>query len=113
MSSSTPFDTKSILELDGYLEPFIPAIAHRYDKFRQWKDSINVHEGGYDSFSKGYLKFGLNVHPGGEIVYREWAPNAAEAFLIGDFSESCSSRRIIVAHLNVRRRLEQGISPDE
>lgn len=35
---------------------------------------------------QGYEKFGLNVTENGEIVYREWAPNAVQAHLIGDFS---------------------------
>jgi 1,4-alpha-glucan branching enzyme len=87
MSSPTPLDTQPILALDGYLSPFIPAIQRRYEKFRQWKDSIEIHEGGYDTFSQGYRRFGIHVQPSGEIVYREWAPNAKQAFLIGDFSE--------------------------
>lgn len=81
------FDSKSVLELDPWLEPFLPAIARRQKLFEQWKDTINKHEGGYSSFSEGFLKFGLNVDDKGEITYREWAPNAKEAMLIGDFSE--------------------------
>jgi 1,4-alpha-glucan branching enzyme len=83
-------DTKVVLKLDGYLEPNIPAIVHRHDAFRKWKDTIDQHEGGYENFTKGYLKFGLNVGPKGEVVYREWAPNATEASLIGDFSQFVS-----------------------
>ncbi|KAJ7232223.1 glycoside hydrolase family 13 protein [Mycena haematopus] len=82
-----PLDPKTVLKLDGYLEPNIPAIVHRHDAFRKWKDTIEQHEGGYENFSKGYLKFGLNVGSNGEVVYREWAPNAKEAYLIGDFNE--------------------------
>jgi 1,4-alpha-glucan branching enzyme len=85
--SSSPFNAQSVLALDGYLEPFIPAIQHRYEKFKQWKKIIDLHEGGYDIFSKGYDRFGINVQPNGDIVYREWAPNATEAFFIGDFSK--------------------------
>jgi 1,4-alpha-glucan branching enzyme len=80
-------DTQAVLKLDGYLEPNIPAINARYDIFRKWKDTIDQVEGGYDKFTKGYLKFGLNLGSKGEVVYREWAPNAKEAYLIGDFSE--------------------------
>lgn len=87
-----PLDPKAIVEIDGYLEPDVPNIVKRYDLFRQWKDTIDEHEGGYDNFTKGYLKFGLNVGSNGEVVYREWAPNAREANLIGDFSTSTSCR---------------------
>ena len=30
--------------------------------------------------------FGFNVDKQNNITYREWAPNAVEAYLIGDFS---------------------------
>ena len=58
-----------------------------YDK---WVKTINDTEGGFDKFSKGYEKYGLNVKEDGsnDIVYREWAPNAETAALIGDFSAS-------------------------
>jgi 1,4-alpha-glucan branching enzyme len=82
------FDEKAILDLDSWLEPFLPAIAHRHQSFTNLKNTIQEHEGGYESFTKGYLKFGLNVKEDGTIVYREWAPNAREAVLIGDFSPS-------------------------
>jgi 1,4-alpha-glucan branching enzyme len=89
MPDRTPaLDTEAVLELDGYLKPDIPNIVHRYDLFRKWKDSIEEHEGGYDAFTKGYLKFGLNTTEKNEVVYREWAPNAVEAYLIGEFSQS-------------------------
>lgn len=84
---TAPLDTKAVIELDGYLEPNVPAIETRYNLFRKWKDTIEEHEGGYDNFSKGYLKFGLNANANGDVVYREWAPNAVEASLIGDFSQ--------------------------
>jgi 1,4-alpha-glucan branching enzyme len=84
--STMPLDLKDILDQDGYLEPNVDAILNRHVTFAKWKDTIKEHEGGYDNFTKGYLKFGFNVSPNGEVVYREWAPNAVEANLIGDFS---------------------------
>jgi len=81
-----PLDPKVIVAIDGYLEPDVPNITRRHNLFRKWKDTIEQHEGGYDNFTQGYLKFGLNVSPNGEVVYREWAPNAREAYLIGEFS---------------------------
>ncbi|CAN9360378.1 unnamed protein product [Alternaria alternata] len=35
----------------------------------------------------GYEKFGFNVQSNGDVVYREWAPNALRAYLIGDFND--------------------------
>jgi len=86
--ASMTFDEKTILSIDSWLEPFLPAIAHRHQSFIKWKNTIQDHEGGYDSFTKGFLKFGLNVQEDQSVVYREWAPNAREAVLIGDFSSS-------------------------
>jgi len=96
-----PFDPKYILEQDPYLEPHIPAIHQRYLKYAEWKTSIDKYEGGYDKFSKGYLRFGLHAQPNGDVVYQEWAPNAKEVYLIGDFSESF----ILTISLRVLNRL--------
>jgi len=85
--STKPLNPQTVLEIDGYLKPNLPAIIQRHNKFREWKEAFQKHEGGYDRFTKGYLKYGLNVGPKNEVIYREWAPNAREAFLIGDFSE--------------------------
>jgi 1,4-alpha-glucan branching enzyme len=49
---------------------------------------------------KGIEKFGFNVDAQNNITYREWAPNATQAFLIGDFSTALSSR---VANLNWKK----------
>lgn len=86
--SEQPLQAKTVLDVDPWLEPNVPAIIHRHDVFRKWKNTIQETEGGYDAFTKGYLKFGLHAGPNGEVTYREWAPNAVEAALIGDFSES-------------------------
>lgn len=49
--------------------------------------TIDETEGGLDKFSKGADIFGFVVHDNGDITYREWAPNALRAYLIGDFSK--------------------------
>ena len=87
MTETSTFNSQAILDLDPWLKDFLPAIEARHGVFKQWKDTIIRSEKGYDEFSKGYLKFGFNIEKGGTIVYREWAPNAIEASLIGDFSE--------------------------
>ncbi|KAJ7590665.1 glycoside hydrolase superfamily [Mycena floridula] len=85
--STKPLNPKTVIDIDGYLEPNAAAIVKRHDAFRKWKDTIFAHEGGYDKFTKGYLKFGFNIADDGTVIYREWAPNAREAYLTGDFNE--------------------------
>ncbi|KAF4575115.1 alpha-1,4-glucan branching enzyme [Pleurotus pulmonarius] len=80
-------DTKTVLDVDPWLDQNAAAIVARHDKFRKWKDTLEEHEGGYENFTKGYLKFGFNVKDDGTVVYREWAPNAKEAYLIGEFND--------------------------
>lgn len=86
-TANSPFDPKRIIELDPYLEPYIPSLEQRFRTFKGWKDTIQEHEGGYDAFTKGYEKYGFNVAKDGTVTYREWAPYASEAVLIGDFSQ--------------------------
>ncbi|KDQ09949.1 glycoside hydrolase family 13 protein [Botryobasidium botryosum FD-172 SS1] len=79
-------DTKPILDLDPWLEPYVASIASRYDVYEGWKKRIQHTEGGYDKFSKGFLKYGFNVAEDGTVIYREWAPFAVRAALIGEFN---------------------------
>ncbi|GAA5956389.1 hypothetical protein JCM3765_005648 [Sporobolomyces pararoseus] len=76
----------AVIQEDEYLAPFEAAIQHRNDKFENWVQAINQHEGGFDKFSKGYEKYGFIVEKNGDITYREWAPNALTANLVGDFN---------------------------
>lgn len=80
------FDPQPILQLDGYLKPDVPAIATRWRLMKDWQARIEHTEGGMEKFTRGYERFGLNVGPNSEVIYREWAPNAVKAGLIGDFS---------------------------
>eukprot|EP00982_Pelagococcus_subviridis_P011268 31074-Pelagococcus_subviridis.AAC.2 len=61
-------------------------LKYRWQKFVETKEAIVSAEGSLEDFSKGHKKFGFNRNSNGEIVYREWAPAAAEAWLIGDFN---------------------------
>ena len=75
-----------VLQLDPWLEPFQGALKRRYSKAQQWLKTINETEGGIEKFSRGYETFGLQAQENGDITYKEWAPNALRAYLIGDFS---------------------------
>lgn len=75
-----------MVQLDPWLAPFKDALRRRYDQAQKWIQTIEETEGGLDKFSRGTERYGLNVNANGDITYREWAPNAVRAYLMGDFS---------------------------
>ncbi|CDM29026.1 CAZyme family GH13 [Penicillium roqueforti] len=85
-SSNIPTDGTGVIQLDPWLEPYRDVLKHRYQVVEEWTKTINETEGSLDKFSKGYETFGLHAQPNGEIKYQEWAPNAKEASLVGDFN---------------------------
>ncbi|ONI32208.1 hypothetical protein PRUPE_1G354000 [Prunus persica] len=74
-----------ILSIDQALEPYKEHFKYRIKKYVDQKGLIETYEGGLEEFAQGYVKFGFNREEDG-IVYREWAPAAQEAQLIGDFN---------------------------
>ncbi|RDA87067.1 hypothetical protein CP532_0165 [Ophiocordyceps camponoti-leonardi (nom. inval.)] len=85
-AENVPIDGTGVIQLDPWLSPFSDALKRRYSKAQDWIKTIDAHEGGIEKFSRGTEKFGFNVDDDGNITYREWAPNAKSAFLIGDFN---------------------------
>ncbi|KIH94990.1 1,4-alpha-glucan branching enzyme [Sporothrix brasiliensis 5110] len=81
-----PRDGTGVTVIDPWLSPFKDALKRRFAKSKEWIEKINTTEGGLDKFSKGAEIFGLNVDKDNNITYREWAPNATQASLIGDFN---------------------------
>ena len=71
---------------DGWLEPFEQAIRGRHDH-ALWKIGQLTRNGKMtlSDFASGHLYFGLHKLAKG-WVFREWAPNATEIYLIGDFN---------------------------
>ncbi|KAI9671202.1 MAG: alpha-1,4-glucan branching enzyme [Caeruleum heppii] len=86
-SSQVPADGTGVIQLDPWLTPFADALRKRYNHAQKWIKAIDDTEGGLEKFSRGYERFGFNVLPNGDVTYREWAPNATHAALIGDFNE--------------------------
>ncbi|KAL9249789.1 1,4-alpha-glucan-branching enzyme 1, chloroplastic/amyloplastic-like protein [Drosera capensis] len=80
-----PGNGQRIYEIDPILQNFRFHLDYRYSLYRRMRDSIDNCEGGLDAFSRGYEKFGFNRSSAG-ITYREWAPGAQSACLIGDFN---------------------------
>jgi len=79
-------DGMGCAELDEQLYEHEGHFKYRWEKFQERKAAIADAEGSLAEFAKGYEKFGFNKTSSGEIVYREWAPAACRACLIGDFN---------------------------
>ncbi|KAL6720245.1 alpha-1,4-glucan branching enzyme [Lecanora helva] len=84
--NNVPADGTGVIQLDPWLSPFKDALRSRYSQAQKWIKTINDTEGGLEKFSRGTERFGFVIHENGDITYREWAPNAIRAYLIGDFS---------------------------
>ena len=71
---------------DSWLEPFEGAIRGRHDH-AVWKINQLTKNGKktLSDFASGHLYFGLHKLAKG-WVFREWAPNATDIYLIGDFN---------------------------
>ncbi|TVY47288.1 1,4-alpha-glucan-branching enzyme [Lachnellula occidentalis] len=82
-----PNDGTGVVQLDPWLAPFKDALRERYSKAQKWIKTLDETEGGLEKFSRGTEKFGFNLDKDNNITYREWAPNATQAFLIGDFND--------------------------
>ncbi|MBQ0073004.1 MAG: alpha amylase C-terminal domain-containing protein [Prevotella sp.] len=73
---------------DPWLEPYENAIRGRHDH-AEWMINRLTNNGKskLSEFATGYLWFGLHTTKQGGWVLREWAPNATEIYLIGDFND--------------------------
>lgn len=85
--NKTESKTLKIIKNDPWLKDYEPAITgrhqHAVDKIAE------LTQGGKTSlsdFATGYLYFGLHKTSTG-WVFREWAPNATEIYLVGDFNK--------------------------
>ena len=76
-----------IVSRDPWLEPYENAIRGRHDH-AMWMEG-HLTNGGkqkLSEFATGYLYYGLHKTDKGWVL-REWAPNATEIYLIGDFND--------------------------
>ncbi len=75
-----------LVKNDSWLEPFEDAIRGRHEHaVNKINELTNNGKSTLSDFATGYLYFGLHKQTRG-WVFREWAPNATEIFIIGDFN---------------------------
>ncbi|KAH3668256.1 hypothetical protein OGAPHI_002010 [Ogataea philodendri] len=75
-----------LIRVDPWLEPFSGEIKRRRDLADNWLKVLDKNEGGLLNFADSYKKMGFHVLPDNSIVYKEYAPNAVAACVIGDFN---------------------------
>ncbi|ABJ71766.1 1,4-alpha-glucan branching enzyme [Lactococcus cremoris subsp. cremoris SK11] len=75
----------NILDYDPYLEPFKDDLSLRLFEFARTKKRILDVDGSLVDFANGYKYFGFQQESK-HWTFREWAPNAKKAWLVGDFN---------------------------
>eukprot|EP00124_Ichthyophonus_hoferi_P003820 Ihof_evm2s359 gene=Ihof_evmTU2s359 len=75
-----------LFQVDSYLRNYEYPLTERYKRYMNYRHRINEVEGSLENFSKGYETMGLHC-VNNTVTYLEWCPNAARAWIIGDFNE--------------------------
>jgi hypothetical protein len=73
--------------VDPDLRAYKGHLDYRWAQYAAAKAAIEANEGSVAAFARGHERYGFTRDAeAGATVYREWAPAAAAAALIGDFS---------------------------
>ncbi|ODV60923.1 1,4-alpha-glucan branching enzyme [Ascoidea rubescens DSM 1968] len=87
MSFQIPDVVKGAVDVDPWLEPFANELANRRYNSLNWIKTFDENENGLLNFASSYKHYGLQPNPQDlSITYKEWAPNAVKAAIIGDFN---------------------------
>ncbi|SCV04982.1 LANO_0G15896g1_1 [Lachancea nothofagi CBS 11611] len=88
-----PENVKGAVDTDPWLEPFAEVLSERRYLADRWSYDIkhSTSDNSAQSLAtfarKSYQAYGLHADPETkQIRYREWAPNAVRAFLVGEFN---------------------------
>jgi len=80
--------TPSWVRADPWLVPHLPMLRARHAAFEATLRAIEVSEGSLDRFVREHGLHYLGLHPTESgWVFREWAPSADAAALVGDFNQ--------------------------
>lgn len=85
MSEHIPQSVAGAVRDDPWLTPFAPELARRRATADNWLKVFEDSEGGLMNVADGYKTYGFHEDATG-IHYKEWAPNAVSAHLVGDFN---------------------------
>ena len=79
--------TLKLIKNDPWLEPFTQAIEGRHNDALVKLGHLTGGSGKLKDFAKAHLYYGLHHLSNGDWVLREWAPNATEIYVVGDFND--------------------------
>ncbi len=74
-----------LLDKDPYLKPYEEIIRRRLTRIHETQQRLTRGEMSLADFSSGHEYFGLHLSAN-EWVFREWAPNAAAIYLVGEMT---------------------------
>ncbi|MFI4910032.1 MAG: alpha amylase C-terminal domain-containing protein [Sedimentisphaeraceae bacterium JB056] len=96
---------------DEYLKPFYSNIERRRDRIILTKKRFEKQAGSLKEFAGGHHYFGLHKSKDG-WVFREWAPNAKNIYIVGEFSNWLRSEKFALRRLNDHGNWEIKLAPD-
>ena len=83
----TPIKPLAIIQEDPWLSPYQQDIKERWENFQSALNEIEEAEGSLLNFATAHQYYGIHFDDKKNgWTYREWAPNAQQLFLIGDFN---------------------------
>ncbi len=83
---------------DPWLEPYYYRIREWQELFLAKKNRLSG-KGNLSDFASGHLYYGMH-HSGTGLVFREWAPNARDIYLVGTFNNWEESDKFRLKRLN-------------
>ena len=76
----------SILRNDPWLEPYADAINGRHEDVIRKEKELTANGGSIADFANAHKFYGLHRTRKGWVL-REWAPNATEIYVVGNFND--------------------------
>ncbi|MEO7767048.1 MAG: 1,4-alpha-glucan-branching enzyme, partial [Ferruginibacter sp.] len=77
----------AIIQEDSWLDPYTHDVYERFDRYQKALKEIEGVEGSLLNFANGHTYYGINFDTERNgWYYREWAPNAYQLYLAGDFN---------------------------
>ncbi len=79
-------DKIQLIANDPWLEPYSGKIFERLERVKKMEEKLIGTSKVFKDFASGHLYFGL--HQGkDQWIFRDWAPNATQIFLVGEFTD--------------------------